>query len=135
MGLRERLGRLKKAMEGHADSIELTDGSRYFFEPGEVWKELFRHGSDSLRADYRSDPRPAPPEILLAVARAKERRGAVEKLYAPGTHPFIAYETEALIECGVLIPRSLLAGRSYEESLRVFAEKNEGESQGGREKA
>jgi hypothetical protein len=129
-GLKSRLARLQKAVEGDADSIELTDGSRYFFEPGEAWKEVFRHGSDSLEADYRGKTRPSPPEILKAVAQAKNRRAAVEKLYAPGTHPFNAYDMEELVEHCKLIPRSFLAGHSYEESLAFFAKKNKGEGYG-----
>jgi hypothetical protein len=126
MGLREKLSRLQKAMESRVDYIELADGSRYFYEPGEVWSEVFKHGSDCLAADYRSEPRPYPPEILQAVARAKDRRAAVERLYAPGTHPFIAYDTDVLVEGGAFVPRSFLVGKNYEESLEVFAEKNEG---------
>jgi len=118
-------------MEGHADSIELADGSRYFFAPGEVWQEVFRHGSDCLRADYAGEPRPSPPEILKAVAQSKNRRAAVEKLYAPGSQPFLAYDQEALVKRGEFIPRSFLADHSYEESLVVFAKKNAEEGYGG----
>ncbi len=113
-------------MEGRVDYIELADGSRHFYEPGEVWSEVFKHGSDSMSADYKGESRPEPPPILQAVARAKDRRAAVERLYAPGSHPFMAYDMEALIERGELIPRGFLAGKTYEESLEVFAKKNKG---------
>jgi hypothetical protein len=124
MGLKEKIGRLKRAMEGRVDYIELVDGSRYFYEPEQIWGQVFGHGGDCLRADYKSEQRPEPPEILQALARARDRRSAVERLYAAGSHPFIAYDMEALVERGALIPRSLLANHSYEESLEHFARKN-----------
>lgn len=124
MGLKEKLGHLKRAMLEHVDYIELADGSRYLFEPGEVWREVFGHGGDCLTADYRSEPRPDPPEILQAIARARDRRAAVEKLYARGTYPFMAYDLDALVEHGELVPASFLAGHSYKESLEYFAKKN-----------
>jgi hypothetical protein len=129
MGLRERLGRLKKAMEGHADSIELTDGSRYFYEPGEVFSTTFRFFTVSLRADYRCEPRPEPPDLLKAVADAKDRGEALFRIMEGGSH--LPLDREALVERGEFVPGSFLAGHSYSESLAVFAEKNEGEGQGG----
>jgi hypothetical protein len=125
MGLKEKIGRLKRAMEGRVDYIELDDGSRCFYEPGEVWSQLFKHGSDCLTADYRSEPRPEPPEILEAVAKAKDRRSAGERLYGPNSYPFMGYDLESLVERGEFVPRSFLAGHSYEESLEHFARKNE----------
>ena len=126
MGLRSKLDKLQKAMRGNLESFELQDGSRYFYEPGAVGMEVFKHGSDCLRADYRSEARPEPPEMLQAVARARDRRAAVEQLFAPGPPPLMAYDMEALVESGEFVPHSFLAGHSYEESLKHFAEKNAG---------
>ncbi|HVF01093.1 MAG TPA: hypothetical protein VNA27_07110 [Rubrobacteraceae bacterium] len=126
MGLKEKIGRLKRAVEGHVNYIELADGSRFFYEPEEVGPAVFKHGSRCLSADYRSEPRPDPPEILEAVARARDRRAALEQLYEPDAHLLIAYEIEALVERGELVPRSFLAGHSYEESVEYFAQKNTG---------
>jgi hypothetical protein len=124
MALRDRLRRLEKTMRGRLSSFELADGTHYYFEPEKVWSELFLHGSDCLEADYKSEPRPDPPPILKAVARAKDRRSAIERLYAPGTHPFAAYDPEALVERGEFVPHSFLANHSYEESVEHFARKN-----------
>lgn len=124
MALRNRLRRLERNARGGMVSIELRDGSRHWFEPGEVWREVFSHGTDCLRADYAAKARPEPPTILQAVARAKDRRSALERLYAPGLHPFLVYEPEALVERGEFVPRSLLAGKTYAESLVVLAERS-----------
>lgn len=125
MGLREKLARLQKTVEGHVGHIELADGSRYLYEPEEVGPEIFIHGSNCLTADYRGEPRPDPPEILKALARARDRLEAVERLYARGTYPFMAYDLDALVERGEFVPHSYLAGHSYEESLEHFAKKND----------
>ena len=126
MGLREKIARLQKAMESRVDYIELADGSRYFYEPGEVWSELFLHGSNCLEADYQSEPRPEPPEILKAIAKAKDRRRTGERLYGPNSYPFMGYDLESLVERGEFVPRSFLAGHTFEESRVHFAKRNEG---------
>ncbi len=125
MALRDKLRRLEKTVRGKLPYFELADGSRYFYEPEAVWSELFLHGSDSLEADYRSEQRPEPPPILEAVARAKDRRSAVERLYAQDPAPLTAYDLEALVERGEFVPRSFLADHSYESSVEHFARKNQ----------
>ncbi|MBA3473391.1 MAG: hypothetical protein H0T57_09250 [Rubrobacter sp.] len=126
MGKLSKLRRLERVMRGNLDYIELADGSRYFYEPEQVWSALFLHHSDCMRADHRSEPRPDPPEILTAVAKARDRRSAVERLYAQEASPapLTAYDLEALVERGELVPRSFLADHSYEESVEHFAKKN-----------
>ncbi len=125
MGLKGKVARLQALLRGQLASFELADGSRYFYEPEKAWTELFRDHSDSMRADHRSEPRPDPPPILEALARAKDRRSAVERLYASDPAPPTAYDLEELVERGELVPRSFLAGHSHEESVAHFAKKNE----------
>ncbi len=126
MGKLSKLRCLEKQMRGQLAYFELTGGSRHFYEPEQVWWQLFGHHSDCIRADYRSEPRPAPPEILEAVLRAKDRRSAVERLYAQDPAPPTAYDLEELVERGEFVPRSFLAGHSYESSVEHFARKNAG---------
>ncbi len=83
MGLKDRLHNLRKTMRGHLDSFELADGTRYYFEPEKAWIALFRFWSVSLRAAHRGNPRPEPPDVLRAVAGAKDRRRALEAVYPP----------------------------------------------------
>ena len=127
MGIKEKLRRLEKALWGNVDYIDFADGSRYLYDPAEIWGQVFKHGGDCLRADYKGEQRPEPPEILKAVAKAKDRRSAVEGLYAPGSHPFMAYDLESLVERGEFVPRSFLANHSYEESIEHFTRRNEEE--------
>ena len=124
MALRDRLRRLEKQMQGKLSSFELADGTHYYYEPEKVWSELFLHGAKCLDADYRSEPRPEPPAILQAVAKARDRRSVGERIYPPGATPFTAYESKALIERGEFIPRSFLANHDYEEMREYYAKKN-----------
>ncbi len=115
MGVKAKLDRLQKAMRGNFASFELRDGSTFWYDEDEEWPVLFTHGTDCMRADHRGEPRPDPPEILQAVARAKNRRAAVAKLYPPHSYPFMAYDIEVLIERGVFEHRAFLSGSEYDE--------------------
>ena len=42
--------------------------------PQEAFKTTFLYFADSMRADWKREPRPKPPELLRAVAGAKGRR-------------------------------------------------------------
>ena len=108
--------RLEKALRGKLGSFELREGGSYWFDPSNTYKELFLHASNSLRADYKGEPRPDPPEILRALARAKDRKAALEGLYPTGgSMLFSAYDLEALVERGELVPRPFAVGREVGE--------------------
>jgi len=112
------LRRLEKALRGKLGYFELREGSHYWFDPSNTYKELFLHASNSLRADYKGEPRPDPPEILTALARAKDRKAALEGLYPTGgARLFSAYDLEALVERGELVPRSFVVGREVGERV------------------
>ena len=76
---------------------------------------FFRDGTASLDADYKGEPRPKPPDVLKAVVNAKDRRAALERLYAPGCTPFYADNPNALVERGEFVPLSFLTGLEYGE--------------------
>jgi hypothetical protein len=67
--------------------------------------------SASLEADHGREPRPEPPGVLKAVAKAKERREALSRVM--GGSSFLPVDREALVERGKFVPRSLVAGREY----------------------
>ncbi len=122
MRLKSRLARLQKAMRGRLASFELAEGSRHWFNPEYVHEEIFLHSADSMRADYKRRPRPEPPEILRVIARARDRREAVETVFTGNGAVFIAYDLEALVEHGELVPRSFVAGREHGEPLEGLSE-------------
>ena len=113
MALRDRLRRLEKTMQGNLGYFELQDGSRFYFDPEEKFRDTFKFFTDSLYADYKREPRPEPPDLLKAVARAKDRSEALFRVMGTATH--LPIDREALLERGEFVPRSLVAGFTYEE--------------------
>ena len=59
---------------------------------------------------------PEPPEIVRALAKAKDRRAAFDAL---ATAPFWPYEYEPFVRDGELVHRSLVAGRDVDDSTCV----------------
>ncbi len=100
MPLRDRLRRLQKAARGGMDWLDLSDGSRYYFEPMEAHKALFLEKTDVLRAfagpdlsDGATETEPEPPhephvpEIRAALAKATpESLRRFEEHYGPVEH-------------------------------------------------
>jgi hypothetical protein len=109
VGLRDKLRRLERGAQGSLKSFVLEDGSRHYFDPASG--ECFLHSMDCLRAQGDCEPFPEPPETVKAIARARDRRAALNELYPNGSFGVFPYEVEALIERGELVPRSLVAGR------------------------
>jgi hypothetical protein len=109
MGLRGWLKRLERGAREDLASFALEDGGRHYYDPQSG--ECFLQSMDCLRAQGNCEPFPEPPETLKAIARAKDRRAALEQLYPNGSFDIFPYEPEALVERGELVPRSLVAGR------------------------
>jgi hypothetical protein len=122
VGIRDKLRRLQRAAQGHLEYIELEDGTRYWYEPQEVGIELFKHTTNSLKADYKGEKRPEAPQILKAISQAKDRRTALEAVFEEPWKAFIAFDLSVLIERGELVPRSMVAGKQYGEPLEDLSE-------------
>jgi len=106
MVLKGLIKRLEYKLRGGLASFVLQDGSTYYFsaEHGEV----FLHSAECIRADHAGRPRPEPPPTLVALCKARDRRAALEKVARePGG--LFPYDTEALLERGELVPRSIVA--------------------------
>ena len=113
MGLKGKLGKLQKAMRGNLESFELRDGSRYYFDPEEAFVTTFRFFTDCMDATWKREPYPDPPQLLKMVVDAKDREEALSRVMNGGSH--LPLDRSALVERGELLPRSLIAGRTYEE--------------------
>lgn len=105
MGLKDKVRKLEKSVQGSKESFELAEGSRYHYDLEKTFSTMFSHFMSVLRADHDRVPRPGPPELLVAVSRAKNRRRAY--LQALEGLSFLAYEEEPLIEEGRLVPKQL----------------------------
>ena len=103
------------------ESFELEDGSRHYYD--RVSGERFLHSMACLRAQGEGKTTfPEPPETLLAITRAKDRRAALAQVYHPDAFDIFPYDTEALVERGELVPRSMVAGRELGEVLEDLSE-------------
>jgi len=118
----ERLAReLKKMLErtGGSGSFMLKGGKKYTYDPGQAGREIYFHAGACARADYHHQPRPALPEVLKKLAKAKDREWAMRQFFPdvrlpltvdnPG--PFTAVCLNALVEKGEIVPR--LMASSY----------------------
>jgi hypothetical protein len=109
MGLRDKLRRLARAAEGELESFELLDGSRFYYDRLEVFKEVFMHGMECLGAE-RPEDRPEPPEVLQKICQARDVRvalrqvaGEVERVEAPNFIQ-LPYDLDALLNERRLVP-------------------------------
>ena len=112
MALRDSLRRLKREMRGNLDSFVLEGGTRYYHDPASL--DLISHIFDCLHCQGAGEPFPEPPEIVKAIARAKDREAALLQVTGGGDLLF-PYELGALIERGELRPRSLVEGHELGE--------------------
>jgi hypothetical protein len=120
MVLRDKLKRLERDAGESLESFELEDGSRFFFDP--TGPEVFLHSLACLAAQGESKTTfPEPPPMVKAIARAKDRAAAFGKVYDAG-FMVTPYDTEALIERGEFVPRSMVAGRELGEPLEDLSE-------------
>jgi hypothetical protein len=96
-----------------AGVIELADGRCYTYNPSESWRQTFTHASACAKADHAGEPRPpAPPLIIKALARAKDRETAVGTIWPSWRTKahMCAYSLHALVEHGVLEHKAFAAG-------------------------
>ena len=116
MGLRSKLRALERYARDQVDSFELADDSRHYYDP--VSPERFLHTMDCLRAQGDGGTTfPEPPETVRAITRARDRAAALEQVYGSGSFVIFPYDTEALVERGELVPRSMVVGRELGERL------------------
>lgn len=116
MSLKHRLRRLRERAEQGGAVIRQQDGSAKIFSAEEAFEATFLFFTQSMRADYRREPRPEPPEVLRAVGAAKDRRDALERVM--DGYAFLPVDADALVERGEFVPRSLDgAGWEYGDGL------------------
>jgi hypothetical protein len=114
LGFRDKLRRFEQAARDHLESFVLEDGSRCYYDPASA--EVFLHSMECLRAQGEGKTTfPEPPPVVKAIARAKNRDAAFEKVF-DGTFSVVPYDTEALVNRGEFVPRSMVAGRELGET-------------------
>src|SRR5215204_2671463 len=107
MSLRGWIKRLERRAREDLESFELLDGSIYYYDRLETYKELFLHAYDVQLGDAHKWPE--PPEILSKMCEARDV-AAVLKRFRP-EDPQCAfvnlaelYDTDALVRERRLMP-------------------------------
>ena len=98
MGLRDKMRALERMAQEHVRSFELADGSRYYYDPMEVFKAVFLHGIKCLGADW-----PEPPEVYVKMCEARDPAALLESLTSAPVVEF-PYEVDALLYERCLVP-------------------------------
>ena len=119
--MRSRIKRLERGLRGTLECFVLEDGSPFYYNPTSA--ECFLHSMDCLRAQGEGETTfPEPPETVKAIARARDRRAALNQLYPSGSFGVFPYDVDAFLKRGELVPRSLVAGRELGEVLEDLSE-------------
>ena len=128
MRLRGWLKRIERDARGDLDSFELEDGSRYYYDPASL--DVFLHMTECLRAQSAGKTTfPEPPPVVAAIARAKNREAALEKVFEGGLF-VMPYDPEALIKEGRFLPSSMVAGEELGEIAEDLSEQARAEREG-----
>jgi hypothetical protein len=105
--VRSWIRRLERDARGHLESFELLDGSTYYYDGLQTYKELFLHAYDVLLGDAHKWAE--PPEILSKMCEARDV-AAVLKRFRP-EDPQCAfvnlaelYDTDVLVNERRLVP-------------------------------
>ena len=108
--LRRSLGEVRKMrqrLSGGSIKIPLEDGTSFQCPADAVGEELFMFFMNTLRALHAGEPRPEPPELILAIASANDRAKAFRVAFSHGP-PSLPIDVEALVERGELVARPLV---------------------------
>ena len=110
MGLRGDLRRLERGAREDLESFVLEDGSRYYFDRLETYKELFLHAYDVQLGD--ADKWPEPPEVYRKVCEAKDPAAVLEQFKPEDperalVNPVELFDTDVLVRERRLVPLSV----------------------------
>jgi hypothetical protein len=109
MGLRGKLRRLERDAREELESFELLDGSTYYYDRLETYKELFLHAYDVQLGD--ADKWPEPPEVYRKMCEAKDPAAVLERFIPDDpqrafANPAELYDTDAVVNERRLVPIS-----------------------------
>jgi len=105
MALRSWIKRLERGAAENLDSFELTDGSSYYYDRLETYKELFLHACEV----HLGEAWPEPPEIYRKMCEAKDPAVVLERFtpehpQSAFVNPAELYDTDVLVRERRLVP-------------------------------
>ena len=109
MTLKGQLRRLERGLRGTLESLVLEDGTRYYFDPIETYKELFLHAVDVQLGE--AEKWSEPPEVYRKMCEARDPAAVLERFRPEDpqrafVNPAAHFDTDALIIERRLVPIS-----------------------------
>jgi hypothetical protein len=106
MGLRGWLKRLERGASEDLASFELLDGSTYYYDRLETYKELFVHAFD---LQVGKGEWPEPPEVYRKMCEARDLAEVLERFKPEDPERSLVnlaalYDTDALVNERRLVP-------------------------------
>ena len=106
MTLRNWIKRLERAASEDLESFELLDGSTYYYDRMETYKELFVHAYD---VQVGKGEWPEPPEVYRKMCEAKDPALLLERFKPDNPQsafvdPSALYDNQALVNERRLVP-------------------------------
>src|SRR5215204_5760735 len=98
--MRSWIRRLERDARGHLESFELIDGSTYYYDRMETYKELFLHAYDVQLGD--AEKWPEPPEVYRKICEARDPAAVLERFKPEDPERAFVdvtqiYDTDALV--------------------------------------
>jgi hypothetical protein len=100
VGLRGWMKRLERGAREDLESFELLDGTTYYYDQLETYKELFLHACDAQLGD--SDKWAEPPEVYRKMGEARDP-AAVLKRFKPEDPQRVFVNPAELYDADVLV--------------------------------
>ena len=105
--MRSWIRRLERDARGHLESFELLDGSTYYYDRMETYKELFMHAYAVQLGD--AEKWPEPPEVYRKMCEARDVAAVLERFRPEDperafVNPAELYDTDALVRERRLVP-------------------------------
>jgi hypothetical protein len=109
MTLKGQLRRLERGLRGTLESFVLEDGTRYYFDPIETYKELFLHAVDVQLGE--AEKWPEPPEVYRKMCEARDPAAVLERFRPENPQsafvdPTALFDTDAFVNERRLVPIS-----------------------------
>lgn len=107
MSLRGAIKRLERRASEDLESFELLDGSTYYYDRLETYKELFLHAYDVQLGDAHKWPE--PPEVYRKMCEARDPAAVLERLRPEDPERAFVdvaelYDTDVLVNERRLVP-------------------------------
>ena len=110
MGLRGWIKRLERDASEELESFKLLDGSTYYYDRLETYKELFQHAYDVQLGE--GDKWPEPPEVYRKLCEARNPAAVLERFKPEDPHRAFVNLAE-LYDTDVLVHERRLASLSH----------------------